>query len=147
MITVLFMFVLALVTPKQVAKAGDDAYYALHAFELVELTEYHAHHRWPTDDQHRHIVADCAVAADAVHDTLILWYDIQPITIGGVLVQPTSPQAHSLRLAQQQAVRRLDSMVDSTAPDDARKLMKKVRTAFDHLFALFPSSTFTERQK
>jgi hypothetical protein len=134
-IGIMLAFVLA--SPQTFKKAGDDAYLALRAFEAVELQAFHTRPpapalAWPNDEQHRQIVAKCAILNENVHDSLILRFDL--------IKMPMSPQANSLLINQHQAVQQLDSYVDSTAPADARKLMAKVRQAFEKLFSLFPGS-------
>lgn len=129
MITLLLAFTLA--SPAQFHKAGNTAYTALRAFELVELVNFHGHQKWPTAEQHTQIIAKCAILNENVHDSLILRFDMQE-------GEPASPQALSLLTSQHGAAEQLDSYVDSTAPADARSLMAKVRQAFDKLFAMFP---------
>jgi hypothetical protein len=123
----------ALATVGQVQQAGNEAFLALRAFEMNELAAFHSQQIWPTGLQHQQIMATAATLQETVHDSLILRFDMTP-------EMPMSPQAQSLLLHQHEAVKKLDSQVDSTAPDATRALMKVVRQAFDKLLALFPES-------
>lgn len=121
---------LALASPATFDKAGRDAYAALRAFERVEQDAYHRPgHAWPTADQHREIVAACAVLAESVHDSLVLRYDLTKPEMGA--------QAHSMLLSQRSSLLKLEAHAAS-APAAVQKQAAKVRRAFDKLYGLFP---------